>query len=137
MTPLVQICIVLVTLSFVALVVVTLLAMVRLGQTATRLTATAELSMAHIERIVSETQALLVSIREVVPPAQRTAKRFEQLGDRVAGISHVLLDEIEEPVLAVAAVARGVRAGAVRLVSLWSRRFAIQPSSNHGVHDHE
>ena len=137
MTPLVQICIVLVTLSFVALVGVTVLAMVRLGQTAARLTATAEASMAQIELIVRETQALLISIREVVTPAQRAVTGLERLSDRVTGLSNVLLDEIEEPVLAVAAVARGVRAGAVRLVSLWSRRFAIQPSSNHGVHDHE
>ena len=137
MTPLVQICIVLVTLSFVALVGVTLLAMVRLGQTAARLIATAEASMVRIELIVLETQALLISIREVVTPAKRAVTGLERLSDRVTGLSNVLLDEVEEPVLAVAAVARGVRAGAVRLVSLWSRRMQSQPFSNHGVHDDE
>jgi uncharacterized protein YoxC len=137
MTPLVQICIVLVTLSFVALVGVTLMAMVRLGQTATRLTATAETSMAQFERIVKETQELLVSLREVVTPAQRAMLGLERVSGRVTGLSHVLLDEVEEPVLAVAAVARGVRAGAVRLATLWSRRMQSQPSSNHGVHDDE
>ncbi len=137
MTPLVQICIVVVTLSFVALVAVTSVAMVRVGQAAARLTATAEQSMAQIERIAMETQALLVSIREVVMPAQRAVTGLERLSVRVTSLSHVLLDEVEEPVFAVAAVARGVRAGAVRLASLWSRRMQSQPFSNHGAHDDE
>jgi uncharacterized protein YoxC len=137
MTPLVQICIVIVTLAFVALVATTIRALVRLGQEASRLTMAAQLSMAQVERIVLETQELLASVREVVPPAQQVVRRFQHLGERAADLSSAVLDEIETPLLTAVAVARGVKTGTARLLDLLASRVALHQSTHNGEHSHE
>jgi uncharacterized protein YoxC len=137
MPPLMQICVVVLTLSFVATVAMIILAVIRLGETAARLTAAAELSMAQAERVAHETQKLLALVRELVSPAQRVVKRFERLGERTADLSTAVLDEIEEPILTAVAIARGVRSGTSRLLDLLTRRFTPTFSSNNGDQDHE
>ena len=137
MTPLVQACIVVVTLAFVALVATTIRALVNLGREAARLTSAAQLSMVQVERIVLETQQLLASVREIVPPAQRVATRFQHLGDRVADLSTAVLDEIEAPLFSAVAVARGVKIGTARLFDLLASRVALHRTTHNGDHDHE
>ena len=137
MPTLVQICIVVVTLAFVAVVATTILALIRLGEAAARLTAAAQDSMGQVERIVLETQELLASARELLPPTQRVVKRFQSLGERAADLSTAVFDEIEEPVLTAVAVARGVKTGTVQLLDLLTRRLARNPSSNNGDQNHE
>jgi uncharacterized protein YoxC len=132
-----QICVVILTLSFVALVATTIIAMIRLGVAATRLTAAAEASMAQAERVAHETHELLASVRELVPPAQQVVMRLERLGQRTAQLSTAVLDEIEEPLFAAVAIARGVRSGTSRLLDLLTRRFAPTLSSNNGDQEHE
>ncbi len=137
MPTLVQICIVIVTLSIVAIVATTILAMIRLGEAAARLTSAAQDSMAQVERIVQETQELLASAREIMPPAKRVVTRFQQLGERAADLSNAVLNEIEEPVFTAVAVARGVKTGTGHLLDLLTRRIVTRRSSNNGDHDHE
>ncbi len=137
MTPLVQICIVVVTLAFVALVATTIRALVRLGQEAARLTSAAQLSMAQVERIVLETQELLAAVREVVPPAQQVVRRFQHLGERAADLSNAVLDEIETPLLTAVAVARGVKTGTARLLDLLAARVASHQTTHNGDNRHE
>jgi uncharacterized protein YoxC len=137
MSPLVQICVVIVTLAFVAIVATTIHALLRLGQAATRLTSAAQASMSQVERIVQETQELLTAVREILPPAQRVVNRFQRLGERAADLSTAVLDEIEEPILTAVAVTRGVKSGATHLIDLLARRFAAHPPSNNGDSDHE
>ncbi len=137
MPLLVQISIVIATLAFVAIVTTTIIALVRLGQAAGRLSTAAESSLAQVEAIVLETKELLAAMREIMPPAQRVMKRFERLGDRVAAISTAVLDEVEEPVLATVAMARGLRAGSTSLLDSLTRRFVRRSSSNNGDQDHE
>jgi uncharacterized protein YoxC len=134
---LVQICIVVVTLAFVAVVATTILALVRLGEAAARLTSAAQVSMGQVERIVLETHALLASVREIVPPAQRVIGRFQALGDRAADLSTAVFDEIESPILTAVAVARGVTTGSSRLLELLQRRLGRSPSPNNGDQNHE
>lgn len=130
MTPLVQLCVVLVTVAFVALAVATILALFRLGKAA-------QVSMAHLEEIAQETRELLAAVRVMVPPAQRVVSRFQRLGERAADLSTALLDEVEPPVLAAVALARGVKTGTSRLLDLLGRRFAPTSHSNNGDHDDE
>jgi uncharacterized protein YoxC len=137
MPPLVQICIVVVTLAFVALVVTTIRALLRLGESAAKLTSAAQLSMTQVERIVQETQELLASVREIVPPAQRVVSRFQHLGERAADISTAVFDEIETPLFTAVAVARGVKTGTARLLDLLAARVALHPTTHNGDHDHE
>ena len=137
MTPLVQICIVIVTLAFVALVATTIRALFRLGQEAARLTSAAQLSMAQVERIVLETQELLAAVREIVPPAQQVMHRFQHLGERAANLSNAVLDEIESPLLTAVAVARGVKTGTARLLDLLATRVALHRTTHNGENSHE
>jgi uncharacterized protein YoxC len=137
MPSLVQICIVVVTLAFVAIVAATILALIRLGVAAERLTTAAQASMGQVERIVLETQELLEAARQMVGPTQRVVKRFEALGERAADLSGAVLNEIEEPVLTAVAVARGVKTGTTRLLDLLSRRLAQRSSSFNGDQDHD
>jgi uncharacterized protein YoxC len=132
MPPLVQICVVIVTLAFVAIAITTIRALLGLGQAAAQLTSSAEVAMAQGERIAQELEELLVSMRGIMPPAQRVMSRFEQLGERAADLSSVVLDEIEQPVLNAVAVARGVKIGTTHLVGLLTRRFWQHNTSRNG-----
>jgi uncharacterized protein YoxC len=135
--PLVQICVVIVTLAFVALVVTTILALFRLGEAAARLTSAAQVAMTQVEVVVKESQELMASVREIVPPAKHVVSRFRQLGDRAADLSTTVLDEFEGPVLGAVAVARGVKTGTAQFLDLLVRRFASRSSSNNGDQHHE
>ena len=137
MTPLVQACIVIATLAFVALVATTIRALVGLGRETARLTSAAQLSMAQVERIVLETQELLASVRELIPPTQRIVHRFQHLGERAADLSTAVLDEIESPLITAVAVARGVKTGTARLFDLLASRVALHTTTHNGDHDHE
>ena len=133
---LVEVCIVVVTVTFVALVATTIVAGIRLGQAAARLTAAAQVAVVRLERIAREAEELLASMREVMTPAQRVAKRFEHLGERAADLSDAVLEEIAKPILAAVSVARGVRTGSAQLLDLLTHRSSRR-SSNKGDLDHE
>ena len=137
MPLLVQLCIVVVTLAFVAAITMTILAMVRLGESAARLTAAAQVSMTQVERIVIEIQSLLATAGNTVTPAQRVIGRFQSLGERAIDLSAAVFDEIETPALTALAVTRSVHAATSRLLRLVSRRFTVKQPSNNGDHDHE
>jgi len=137
MPSLIQICVVIVTLAFVAIVATTIFALIRLGEATARLTAAAQISMTQVEGIARETHELLASVREIMPPAQRVVKRFERLGERAADLSTALLDEIEEPVYTAVALAHGVKTGTGHLLDLLTRRFAQRHSPNNGGENHE
>ena len=137
MPLLVQLCIVVVTLAFVAAITMTILAMVRLGESAARLTAAAQVSMTQVERIVVEIQALLATAGNTVTPAQRVIGRFQSLGARAIDLSAAVFDEIETPALTTLAVTRGVHAATSRLLGLLHRRFTPRQTFNNGDHDHE
>ncbi|HTK30994.1 MAG TPA: DUF948 domain-containing protein [Candidatus Saccharimonadaceae bacterium] len=138
MPALIQVCIVIVTLAFLALSAATIYALVRLVRTASQLSSAAQLSMSQSEHFIKETRDLLHAVREMMAPTKQVVTRFQRLGERAADLSGAVLDEIEEPVLAAAAMARGVRTGATHLLDLMVRRFTQQPRfSNNGEQDHE
>jgi uncharacterized protein YoxC len=129
MPLLIQICIAVVTVAIVAIAATSIRAMIRLGEAAERLTSAAQVSMNQVERVVQETQELLASMREIMPPAQRVANRFHQLGERAADLSTAIFNEIEQPALTAVAVARGVRTGTAELLGLLTRRFGQRHAS--------
>jgi uncharacterized protein YoxC len=132
MPPLVQICIVIVSLTFVAIVAMTIRAIIRLGQSAAQLTSATQVSLARVERIAQDTEEILASVGEMVFSTQRVVKRFQRLGERAADLSTAVLDEIEGPVFTAVAVARGVKTGTAHLSELLTRRVAQRRSSNNG-----
>jgi len=137
MPVLVQICIVVVTLAFVALVAMTVRALNQLGRDTARLTTSVQLATTQFDRLARETQDLLASVRPILPPAQRVVNRLQSLGERAADLSAAVLEEIEEPVLTAVALARGVRAGAGRMMDLLMKRVAPNPITNNGDPTHE
>jgi uncharacterized protein YoxC len=134
---LVQICVVIVTLGFVAIVASTILALKRLGEEAAHLTAAAHSSLAQVELIVQESQDLLAQLRELAPPTREVVRGLHRVGERATGISNAVLDELESPILTAVGLVRGVRTGAFRLRELLHRRFAPGSSPNNGDQDHE
>jgi len=140
MPALVQVCIVIATIAVVAVAVTLVGTLVRLGRTAedvSQLTRTARTSMAQVDLVAREAQAVVSALRECVPPVQRVLDRFEILGRRTADLSSVVLEEIETPVHAAAAVARGVTSGANHLIRRLVERFSPRNTNSYGGNGYE
>jgi uncharacterized protein YoxC len=141
MPALLQICIVIVTIGLLVIALMTVRMMSRFFERATgdisQLTAVVRESVAQIDLVTHEANALLASVRECVPPVRRVVGRLEAVGLRTAELSSVVLDELEVPVLTAAAVARGVRAGADHLLKRLVHRVTDRHPQMHGGPDHE
>ena len=141
MPALVQICIVIVTIGLLGIALLTVRMLTRFFKQATQdisqLTLAVRESVAQIDLVTHETRALVASLRDCVPPVQRVADRFEDIGLRTADLSSALLEELELPVFTAAAVARGVRSGANHLLMRLIRRFTHRHTQIHGGYDHE
>ncbi len=141
MPALLQICIVIVTVGLLVIALLTVRMLARFFSQATedisQLSLAVRESVAQIDLVTHETHALVASLRECVPPVQRVVDRFESVGQRTADLSSTLLDEIEQPVFAAAAVARGVRSGADHFLRRLMQRLAPRRSSINGGQEHE
>jgi hypothetical protein len=58
---------------------------------------------------LSEANLVIRELRQAAAPIRQAAERFGRLGDRAAGITSTLLDEIEEPLTNVLSLWRGLR----------------------------
>ena len=141
MPALVQICIVIVTIGLLAFALQAVRLMTRFFDKAARdvaqLTVSVRESVAQIDLLTHDAHVLVTSLQTCVPPLQRVADRFEDVGQRTADLSSALLDELELPVLTTAAVARGVRSGANHLLRRLIYRFTHRHSPLPGGFDHE
>ena len=140
MPALIQVCIVIVTIGLTAIALMTFRMMTRFNK------ATEDLSqMGHAVResaikfdlATHEARALVISLRECMPPVLRVVERFEEVGQRTADLSSTLLDECELPILTAAAVARGVKATANHFLVRLMNRFTRRHASTNGGYDHE
>ncbi len=136
-----QICIVIVTIGLLTIALFTVRLMARFfGKAAedlSQLTLAVRESVAEIHLVAQETRELVASVRDCVTPVQRVAARFEAVGQRTADLSSTLLEELEAPVFAAAAVARGVRSGAGHFLGRMIHRFTHRSSKFNGGYDHE
>lgn len=140
MPALLQICIVIVTISLFAIALMTVRMMARLNKATEELTQLARAvhdSAVKFDLVSHEARALVASLRECVPPVQRVVDRFEAVGQRTADLSSILLEELELPVFAAAAVAQGVKSGANHLVRRLIHRFTHRRPPINGGFDHE
>ena len=141
MPALVQICIVIVTIGLLAFALQAVRLMTRFfdkaAQDVSQLTVSVRESVAQIDLLTHDAHVLVTSLQTCVPPLQRVADRFEDVGQRTADLSSALLDELELPVLTTAAVARGVRSGANHLLRRLIYRFTHRHSPLPGGFDHE
>ena len=140
MSPLVQICIVVVTLAIVAIAVATLRAMARAERATARfaqLTGEIRRWVVQANELTRETREVVVSVRGVIAPVGRVVERFEALGLRTADLSTSLLQEVETPLRVAAAVARGVSAVTTQFMAGLSQRFTEGPSATNGGSAHD
>lgn len=138
MTPLVQVCLVLITAAFIVVSIVTVRAMSRIEKAADEFSRTAQSvqrSMALVEDVTHEMHELVGSMGEATPQLRRAASMFGDLGVRLAHLSSALMDEVERPVQNALAVARGVRSGTAFFVNRLSQRNALRHNHRHQGND--
>jgi hypothetical protein len=140
MSPLVQVCMVVVTLAIVAIAVATVRAMGRAERATARfaqLTGEIRRLVVQANELTRETRDAVVSARGVITPVGRVVERFEALGLRTADLSMALLEEVEIPLRVGAAVARGVSAVTTHFMAGLSRRFTDGRSATNGGSAHD
>lgn len=98
-------------------------AFVVLAIAATRALLRLDRAIDQITKATAEMREVIVSFRDLAPRVRRVIEHFEQLGDRVVGLSTSVLNEIERPVRTALAIVRGFRTGTSGLMQKLSRRF--------------
>jgi hypothetical protein len=134
MPPVIEVCIVAGTIALVAVAVACVRTLLRLQDTASRMSRLADaarIAIANVDRTARETGDLVASVRDVLTPIQRVGRRFVSLGERTADLSAAALGEVEMPILTALALSRGVRAATTTLFERLVHRFAgPHPSTN-------
>jgi len=141
MPLLLQVWVVIVTLGLLTVALRILQLMTRMSNRAAAdiaaLTLSIRESAAQIDLATRDARELVASVKDCVEPVQRLAHRFEAVGQRTADLSATLLDELEIPAFAAAAVARGVRTGANHFMQRLIHRFIPRHSPINGDQNHE
>lgn len=139
MTPLLQVCAVIVTIAIVAIAFVLVRTLAKFEKTAEQLSETAisiRDSLEQFQVLSRRANDLVTSLQEVVPHIRRTAERIESLGTRAAGLSSSLLEAVETPVHTVTAIIRGVRTGATSFLQKLKQRFVPGAMGNASGYSH-
>jgi len=134
MSLILQICAVVVTIAVIAMAFALIKAMNRFSIASDEITRTAETirsSVAQAEAMTRQLRELANELESIVPPLQRVARRFGDIGDRAAGITEAVLNEVEAPVRNTMALITGVRTGTRSLLGALARR-AGQTQANGG-----
>jgi len=129
MTPLVQVCLVLITTAFIVVSIMMVRALGRIEKAADEFSRTAQSvqrSMALVEDVTHEMHELVGTMGKATPQLRRAASMFGDLGVRLARLSSALIDEVEMPVRNALAVARGVRSGTAFFVNRLTQRSALR-----------
>jgi hypothetical protein len=114
MSPIIQVCVVVVTIAVVLLAYVGARTMLRLEATTKRL----EARFAHLDEILEDSRQtsrkvrdLVIVLEQIAQSARSGVERVGGVVGRAASMSTAVLDEIERPVRDVVAVIRGLRSG--------------------------
>jgi hypothetical protein len=135
MPPVIEACIVAGTLALIAVALACVRAMLRLEDTASRMSRLADaarIAIHNVDRTARETGDLVASLHDVVTPIQRVGRRFVSLGERTADLSAAALGEIELPILTALALSRGVRAATTTFFERLVYRFSGPHVSTNG-----
>ena len=135
MSVLLQFCFVIVTIAVAAIAVATIRVLGHFRHASDEFSRLAQETQEWIEqlkRVTTGAEEIVGSVKEVVPRFQSVAQRFEAIGDRAAGVSDALVSEVEAPVRAAVALARGVRYGTAHLIDRLTHRFKGRTTTNGG-----
>jgi len=113
-----QICAVIVTIAVIAVAFALIKALNRFS-TASE---TVRSSVAQAEAMTRQLRELANELESIVPPIQRVARRFGDIGEQAAGITQAVLNEVEAPVRNTMALITGVRTGTRSLLDALARR---------------
>ena len=122
MNTLFQVCVVIVTLAFVVLAFLAWRAVKDFERISKKVT----LGIDEMRRTASEAQQVIATLQDVASGLKRGTEQFESIGHRAAGISSMVLDEIEPPARGAVALVRGVKAGAAVLLGKRARQLSTQ-----------
>jgi hypothetical protein len=139
MSLLVEISIVVASLAMVAITVATVRAMTRVEKATQhfiRLTGEIQQWIVQAAEFTREAQDAAASVRGVMTPMRRVADRFEVLGERAASLTAAVLEEVEPPIHAAVAVARGMRSFTAAFLERKSNRFVSGRPATNGGFDH-
>jgi hypothetical protein len=120
MSWIVEACVIVVTLTFLGVAIMTIRALGRFAKIADLVTEQTGAFRTLVEdatRTSAEVRQLVDSLESVTESFAGAASKLGRVGDRAASMSSVVLDQVEPPVLKAVALARGVRAGAEVLAS--------------------
>ena len=120
-----QICAVIVTIAVIAVAFALIKALNRFSTASDEITRTAETvrsSVAQAEAMTRQLRELANELESIVPPIQRVARRFGDIGEQAAGITQAVLNEVEAPVRNTMALITGVRTGTRSLLDALARR---------------
>ncbi len=126
MPAIVTICLVLTTVSLVALAIVTIRTMLRFERMAEQIETTAQMfceSMTEVRSATRDMHDLVASLDTAVHPVREAAQALGDVGNRAARLSTAVMDELETPLLAAIGIYRGIRAGVGALASRVSDRW--------------
>ena len=122
MSTILQLCIVITTLSIVAAAI----AIWRIQNRFEKLAHKISLGVDELRRTTTEAQQVIFTLQDMVHGLQRSSMQFEHISERASRLASQVLDEVEKPTRSALALAQGVRAGAAALF----RRRAPQSSTN-------
>ena len=140
MLPLVQVCVVVVSLAVVAIAVAIMRAVVLVGRATadvSKMTGEIRLWIDEANAFTREARDTVASVQGVIAPLRHVAERFEAIGVHTADLSAAVLGEVEPPLRTALALARGAKSGANYLLERLSQRFNLGRSATNGGSDHE
>jgi len=140
MLPLVQVCVVVVSLAVVAIAVAIMRAVVLVGRATadvSKMTGEIRLWIDEANAFTREARDTVASVQGVIAPLRHVAERFEAIGVHTADLSAAVIGEVEPPLRTALALARGARSGATYLLERLSQRFNLGRSATNGGSDHE
>lgn len=140
MPALVQICLLVVTLAFVAVAIATMRAMSSFEGAADEITETSESarrSIAQVHQTAREFRTLGGRFESLLPRLRSLGHRFEDASVRTMSLSKRVIEEVDAPARTAVAMASGLLTGAARFFRAVSRRPSRHRTSTNGGTDHE
>jgi len=133
MTTLLEVCLVVATISFVAITATAIRAMNRFREASdelAKLSGEGRLLIERLAAVTRDTAEIVATLREAAPRVRSVVERIASIGERTAALSEAVAQEIEAPLRTAIALARGVRFGTQHLVEGWIERFASRSTAN-------
>lgn len=140
MSPLLQVCSVVVTLAILSVAVASVRVLshiVPMLKELRRLLPELRRTLVNVDALADELRDAIQPLRDVGPAARRVAFGFERIGERIAMAASSLLDQVEDPWFQGSRLLRGVRVGASQLVKQWADRLTAGRTSVQGGNHHE